>query len=163
MRMLRDHGQDPKRRYYHPVIGYNYRMTNLQAAIGTAQLEKINSLLSFKNKISVLYKKYLMDVPGIISPDINYEVKSVCWLYSILLDTPYPISRDELMKKLKNKGVETRPFFWPISALPPYKSDKEFPNSEYISDHGLNLPSGYNLTEKDIKYICDIIKNEIKN
>ncbi|OGG00995.1 aminotransferase DegT [Candidatus Gottesmanbacteria bacterium RBG_16_38_7b] len=163
MRVLRDHGQKPGRRYYHPFIGFNYRLTNLQAAIGLAQLEKIHSFLKFKSRLASLYNRYLENTPGIIIPKTDYEAKPVCWLYSVIIDDPYPLTRDEVMEKLKNKGIETRPFFFPVNLLPPYKSSQKFPNSNYLFQHGLNLPSGYNLTPGEITFICQQIRDEIKN
>ena len=163
MTLLRDHGQHLSRPYYHPVIGYNYRLTNLQAAIGLAQLERIEKLLNFKKNLCKVYNKYLNNTSGIVLPRTSKETRPVCWLYSILITPPYPLNRDQLMAKLNMKGIETRPFFSPLHLLPPYKSDQKFPGSLYLSQNGLNLPSGYNLTPADVKYICLQILNEIKN
>ncbi|OGG06468.1 hypothetical protein A2777_05815 [Candidatus Gottesmanbacteria bacterium RIFCSPHIGHO2_01_FULL_40_15] len=159
MKMLRDHGQDPGRHYYHPLIGFNYRMTNLQAALGTAQLERIQKLLNFKSRIAALYTNMLSKVAGIYFPEIPAGTEAVCWLYSVIVDKPYPLSRDVLIKKLKNRGIETRPFFYPMHRLPAYISEESFPAADYLFHHGINLPSGYNLTEGDIKYICAVIKS----
>lgn len=157
MKILRDHGQDPDKHYFHPYVGFNYRMTNLQAAIGLAQLERIDALLRFKMNLSSLYKRFLKDIPGITFPELNYEADPVCWLFTMLVDKPFKLNRKELIDKLKKKGVDSRPFFVPLHEQPNYVSKRDFNNAEYLSLHGLNLPSGYNLKENDIKYICGII------
>ena len=159
MQILRDHGQDPAKHYFHPLIGFNYRMTNLQAAVGLAQLERFNKLLAFKNKISRLYKNYLQDIPGIIFPETKINTRPVCWLFSAVVDKPFKLSRDLLMDKLASFGIETRPFFIPIHRQPSYLKKDLFPNSDYYSRHGFNLPSGYNLTESEIKFISEKIKH----
>lgn len=158
MRVLRDHGQDPKRRYYHKIIGYNYRMTNIQAAIGVAQLEKIDAFIAKKVWIANIYNLLLANIKGITLPPQARSGKNVYWMYSVLLDKPYALSRDKLMKVLLKKRVETRPFFYPITSLPPYKSKTDNFNSSYLSKHGINLPSSVTLQEEQIHYICDVIK-----
>jgi perosamine synthetase len=159
MRMLRDHGQKPDRRYYHEVIGFNYRMTNLQAAIGLAQLERIDKFIKLKRLIAQFYNKHLKNIPGIILPPQEGWARSVFWMYSILIDKPYPYTRDQLIYILQKKNIESRPFFYPLHSLPPYKIKDDFKNSDYLSQHGLNLPSSVTLTKKDIQRIAYIIQS----
>lgn len=162
IRILRDHGMAKDKKYYHPVIGFNYRMTNLQAAIGVAQLERIDEILQKKKRINNLYNSLLDDVKAIIFQAHNEKSESVCWLYSVLIDEKTSkISRDELIHKLKEVNIDTRPFFYPIHLMPPYKTKGKFKVAEGISKQGINLPSGVNLTTKDIERIVSKIKDFI--
>lgn len=161
MRVLRDHGMDIKRRYWHEVVGFNYRMTNLQAALGVAQLGKIDSFIERKRKTAKIYESFLKNVQGVaLHPEMPWA-KNVYWLYSILIDgKSYGISRDELMNKLAENGVETRRFFYPMHLMPPYKRyavNCHFPITEKLSSSGINLPSSVKLTEKDIYEVAQII------
>jgi len=157
MRLLKDHGTDPKKRYWYPVVGFNYRMTNVQAAIGLAQLERVEEFIKIKRKNAELYELLLKDIQGVVLPPIEKEgVRNVYWMYSILLD-----DRDKIMKKLEENGVETRPFFYPIGDMPPYETSESFPVSKKLSEKGINLPSSVKLDEQDIRKIAEIIKNNI--
>ncbi|MCL4338857.1 DegT/DnrJ/EryC1/StrS family aminotransferase [Patescibacteria group bacterium] len=158
MRILRDHGQNPKKRYYHDVVGFNYRMTNMQAAIGMAQFERIEKLIVKKREIARCYEKYLKGINGIfLAPKLHWS-KSVYWMYSVLIDSPYPKTRDEMMIILQKENIETRPFFYPVSKLPPYKQSGDFAQSIYLSAHGINLPSGTTLSEDDIKRVAKVFQ-----
>lgn len=160
MKIYRDHGQTPGRRYYHEVIGFNYRMTNIQAAIGLAQLERIGKFLIKKKQIAVWYDSYLKGIEGIKLYKEKPNMRSVNWLYSLLVTAPFPLNRDQLSKVILKYQIETRPFFYPLHMLPLYKSGDIFRNSERIAKCGLSLPSGVSLTEKDIKFISGIIRKE---
>ncbi len=161
MRVLRDHGMDIKRRYWHEVVGFNYRMTNLQAALGVAQLEKIDKFIGKKRKIAKLYNSFLKNVQGVVSHPEMPQAKNVYWLYSILINKEaYGISRDEVMNKLAENSVETRRFFYPLHHMPPYKRyspNCHFPITEKLSSTGINLPSSVKLTEKKIYEIAQLI------
>lgn len=159
MILLRAHGESHSGHYFHPQLGFNYRMTNMQAAIGLAQIERINKLLNIKKNISDLYREQLKNVQGITIPETNYQTRNVCWLFSIIVDIPYPLTRNQLISKLAKKGIDSRPFFIPIHKQPNYIQKGNFQNSAYASEHGLNLPSGYDLTNQEINYICESIKN----
>jgi len=161
MKVLRDHGMDIKRRYWHEVVGFNYRITNLQAALGVAQLEKINKFIEKKRKNAKIYDSFLKNVQGLVlHPEMPWA-KNVYWLYSILIDNKnYGISRDELMNKLAENYVETRRFFYPIHFMPPYKRyavNCRFPVTEKLSSNGINLPSSVKLAEKKIYEVAQLI------
>ena len=157
MRILRDHGMNPNKRYWHDVIGFNYRMTNLQAAVGVAQLEKIDEFIKRKREIAKTYNSLLNDVKGIVLPPEMSWAMNVYWMYSILIEDDFYITRDQLMGKLEENEIETRPFFYPMHVMPPYKSDIKFPVAERISERGINLPSAVTLKEEDITKIVEII------
>ena len=161
MKFLKDHGMSKEKRYWHPEIGYNHRMTNIQAALGVAQLEKINEIIETKRKNAALYNSLLKDVKCITLPPEEEHAKNVYWMYSILIEEEFPITRDELMIKLKENGVDSRPFFYPMSVMPPYKSDERFPIAEELAKKGINLPSSVKLEIEDIKKITDVIKKYI--
>ncbi len=158
IRLLRDHGMSPDRRYWHHEIGYNYRLTNLQAAVGVAQMEKAGDILEAKKHIAELYESGLKDVRGISLPPKAKWASSVCWLYSILVDDEKTGGgRDELMAELSKAGIETRPFFPPAHMQPIYNTGQSLPVAEYLSMNGLSLPSAIKLRQEEINHVIDTI------
>lgn len=154
-RLLRDHAMSKLKRYFHAEIGFNYRLTNIQAAIGLAQLEKIEYIIKRKIEIAYTYNKFLKDVEEISLPPEEAWAKNVFWMYSILVKNSM---RDKLMKKLSDYGIETRPFFVPMHKLPPHKAGGKFPVSDRLSLQGINLPCFVEISNREIKYTCDKIK-----
>jgi perosamine synthetase len=160
IRLLRDHGMSQERRYWHPIIGYNYRMTNLQAALGVAQMEKIESILKRKKDIADEYSLGLKNIPGITLPPCQSWAENVYWLYSIIIDKhKFGLNRDELLDYLKKEGVETRPFFIPCHKQPCYDLNLNLPVANFLSENGLSLPSSPQLTRDDIFKIVKLIQN----
>jgi perosamine synthetase len=160
-RVLRDHGMSKTKRYWHPEVGYNYRLTNMQAALGVAQLEQIDRIIAAKRGNAALYNRLLKDVPGVILPPEADWAQNVYWMYSILLGERFGIERDELMKRLKAREIDSRPFFYPIHTMPPYLANaagQEFPVAVDLSRRGLNLPSSATLTPEQIAQVCQAIK-----
>jgi perosamine synthetase len=155
--MLRDHAMSPERRYWHFAVGYNYRLTNLQAAIGVAQLERIGALIEAKRRIARIYNILLAEVPGITLPPEAPWAKNVYWMYSILVEDSFGAGRDELAAHLKKRGIDSRPFFYPLHTLPPYRQDISLPVAEMLARKGLNLPSSALLQESEIKRIVEAI------
>lgn len=155
MRTLRDHGASIRRKYYYPWLGFNYRMTNIQAAIGLEQLKKIDQILVKKREIASLYEKYLKSlVPRIILPPEAEWAENVFWMYSILVPAKGKITRDFLMIQLKKAGIDSRPFFFPIHKYKRFQVNEKNPVTEYLATTGINLPSSPNLDEEKIKFIC---------
>jgi perosamine synthetase len=140
MRVLRDHGMSKTKRYWHDVIGYNYRMTNLQAAIGLAQLERIEEIHKNRKMYEENYKEILDPKSFTFQQDIENRTR-ITWLVSVLLDES--INREEYIKELKTKGIDGRPFFYPLSDMEIYKPycKDETPISHKLSKVGLNLPT----------------------
>jgi perosamine synthetase len=156
--MLRDHAMSPQRRYWHFEVGYNYRLTNLQAAIGVAQMERINELIAIKRHNAHYYNTLLREVRGITLPPEAPWAKNVYWMYSILVEDSFGVGRDELAAHLKERGIDSRPFFHPLHTMPPYQQDISLPVAESLARKGLNLPSSALLQEKDIERIVGTIK-----
>ncbi|MFC1729977.1 DegT/DnrJ/EryC1/StrS family aminotransferase [candidate division KSB1 bacterium] len=159
MDILKNYGNSPDRKYDYKVIGFNYRMTNMQAAVGVAQIKKIDEIIDKKRENASIYNKLLKDVKGITLPAEEDYAKNVYWMYTMLVEDDFGITRDELASLLSKKGIETRPIFPPISSFEIYKTDDRFPIAEEVARKGLNLPSSAKLTEKDIKFIVDAIKD----
>ena len=163
-KLYRDQGKETSfHNYYHPVIGYNYGFTNLQAAVGIGQLKQIKSLARKKRAIAAFYKKLLANIKGLSFQKEADYAKSNWWMFSILVDKKkFGRSRNELMNFLTTKNIETRHFFYPIHMLPPYKNgikSSDFKITKKIADQGMNLPTFATLTRSEIKYICDSIKS----
>lgn len=163
-KMLGDMAFIKERRFLHPQIGFNYRLTNLQAAVGLAQLENIEELVSIRRRNAKLYNSLLEDVKGITLPPELSHVKNVYWMYSILVEPEFGRSRDNIIDKLAKKEIETRPFFIPMHMQPIFSGvEGGYPVAEELSEKGINLPSGATLREDDIEYIAEIIADEPGN
>jgi perosamine synthetase len=160
-RMLRDHGMSRRKKYWHSHIGFNYRMTNLQAALGVAQMERIDHVIERKRRNARLYNSLLKELPGITLPPEAPWARSVYWLYTILIGKKIKIRRDRVIKGLAHRGIETRPVFYSINSLPPYRNGRHqrFPVAEEISTQGLSLPSSPLLSANSIHRVCDVIQD----
>ncbi len=158
MKVLRDHGMKKDQKYYHEVIGFNYRMTNLQAAIGVAQLERIEDILEQRRLLEFEYRKRLSEFDFIELQRIDLPNREkITWLVSILV---HKIDREELIQKLKEARVDVRPFFYPLSKMDIYKQ-YVFSNANCLrlSELGLNLPSSLELTEEAPRKVYEILKS----
>lgn len=155
LRFLRDHAMSPQKRYWHTELGYNYRMTNMQAAVGVAQMGRVEQLIARKNHITQKYNKGLSDFKAVTLPPHASWATSVYWMYSILINENASLHRDEVMAGLKENNIDSRPFFYPIHEMPPYGGKSgQFPVAEDLSRRGINLPSGTTLTDADIERVC---------
>jgi len=140
-------------------IGYKYKMSNLQAAWGLAQLERIEELLAKKKLIHNWYDQELWGIEGLqVSKKSTYTEKSNHWMTSIVLNGKFKVGRDELMEKMKEKGIDSRPFFPPMSSFPMFEN-RYTPVATHIGANGINLPSAHKLTQEQIVYICSTIKS----
>jgi len=158
LRKKKNQGNHDAIRYFHDVLGYNFRMTNIQAAIGCAQMERIEDTLERKKNLFGWYKE---ELKGLVKfQEIEEYITSSIWMVCFLL--PKNINREDLMKFMDAKGIETRPFFFPIHEMPFY-SNVENKNTIEISKHGMNVPSYPQLKKEDVVYICNQIKEYLKN
>lgn len=155
-RVLRGQGQDPEHRYWFPIVGFNYRMTNIAAAIGLAQTECFDWHVSRRREIAGMYRERLADRADLqFSPEAEWA-ESAFWMSSVVLRGATRSGRDQVMERLAADGIETRPFFHPMHTLPPYVGAKgSFPVAERLSASGINLPSGAGLTESDLDRVCE--------
>ena len=156
---LKNHAMSKDQRYFHSEVGFNYRLTNIQAALGLAQLERIDDFIEKKRKIAQTYNRLLGDLKGItLSPEASW-CKNVFWMYSVIVEDGFGLSRNELMNRLSENGIETRPFFVCMHKQPPYASNLELPVAERLSARGINLPSSVNLKEEEIEFVCSVIRS----
>ena len=149
-------GLSKDKEYWHEIIGYNYRMTNLCAALGLAQIKKVNKFLEKKKLIFDYYKSKLSQLNITFQSNSSSQNISSYWMICFLLNNDF--QRDELRNYLKDKGIETRPIFYPIHLMPMYKGEiGDFPKAEDIAFKGINLPSYPELSLKELDYICSNI------
>lgn len=154
---------DGPRNYMHADIGFNYRMSNVVAAIGLAQTEKAEMYKSLRMRNNAYYRQYLCDVPGIQFQPLSEEYVNVAWMNAIVVDPEmYGHTKDELIAFLKENGVDTRLLFVGMHRQPCLKKfgadcSGEYPITDWLSENGLYLPSASSLSEEDIKYICQQI------
>jgi perosamine synthetase len=163
--MLKGQGQDFEKRYWFPIIGYNYRMTNIQAALGLAQLEQIEWHLGRRRENGRWYRDAFSAHPQFALQVEQPWAKSAYWINSVVLPDALPISRDEVMSRLNTLGIETRPFFYPMHILPMYAGligEQRFPVADSIAARGMNLPSSGNLTRDDVDYVVQAIVDVCK-
>ncbi len=155
MRVLRDHGMSKDRKYYHEVIGFNYRMTNLQAAIGVAQVERIDSILQWRSDLEEKYYQALSRIRGVELQKRNLPGrKKIAWLVSVLVDED---KRDRLVTAMKSNEIDVRNFFIPLSEMEIYRSyGKNCVNSRELSRRGINLPTTIDITDRIIESIGSI-------
>lgn len=158
---------EKEKRFVHNEIGYNYRFTNIQAALGLAQLENIEEFIELKKGIGRKYNELLSSNSKIyLLPEKNEYAENIYWVYPIVLKSTFEKDAVYVMKKLANKGIGTRPFFYPMHLQPillknkSIKTGLKLPNSEYLSEMGFYIPSSMTLTDEEIHFIANTI-NEI--
>ena len=156
-------------KFLHEDIGFNYRLPNISAALGLGQLHQIKKIFSEKKRIYLRYKKNLANIRGVNIPLVRGWVTNyIMWVFNIYLDKNFPITRDELVKRLESKNIETRNAFVPINKqkilIKKYKLFKEndCPNANYIMENGFYLPSGNNIKNEEIDFVCSEIKKQSK-
>ena len=155
-RRLRDHAFSPERHFWHEYRGFNYRMTNLQAAVGLAQTERLAEIVESRRTNARLYTERLRGLPGLSLPREMAPARSVCWMYGMLVEEDFGCTRDELRRHLADVGIETRTFFIPIHFQPIYFEQfrgERFPIAERLCQRGLYLPSGSSLTLTEIETV----------
>ena len=160
IRFLRDHAMSLSKRYWHPEIGYNYRMTNLQAAMGVAQLNRIDDIIEKKRKIFFWYSEELKSIEQI---KLNHQArwaKSVYWMICVNISGFKETDRDKLILKLRERNIDSRPYFYPLSSFP-FIEDVKNPVAYNIYYSGLALPSYFDLTQAQVIYICRELKKLI--
>lgn len=155
-RYLSTQAKDDMLYYTHNEIGYNYRMTNVQAAMGIAQMEKLEEFIEIKLKNYEIYKSKIESIEGIRLLEFNQNSRNNKWFYSLILEN-YKLSRDEIIKHLKDNGIETRPIWGLIHNQKPYLNNEKYniEKANYYIDRVINIPCSTNLIEQDIYYIVN--------
>ncbi|QIL01453.1 DegT/DnrJ/EryC1/StrS aminotransferase family protein [Sphingomonas sinipercae] len=154
LRKVKGQGQSLTRRYWHDELGFNYRMTNICAAIGTAQMERLDAILARKRQIASMYREALSPA-GLEFQQTGADVQSSEWLVTLLL--PRGVDRDAIMAGLSARGIDTRPVFYCAHQLPMYRSDRPFPVAEDIAARGISLPSYPALTDEQVRQVSDAL------
>ncbi len=163
IRLLRGQGMDPKRRYYFPVTGFNYRLTNVACAILCAQLERRDEILAERHRVFARYRELLGQTPGLGYQPVADWAEPTPWLFSVLVEQDeFGMSRDELGDQLAVRGIETRPLFVPLHTLPPFSEasrarGENLPHTERLAASGLNLPTYNGLTHAEQDWIVEAI------
>ena len=167
MRILRDHGMDKSKRYWHNVVGYNYRMTNLNAALGVAQMEQLEEFHHKRKMLRFLYDKYINFNLNFLKPIKAPQGTEVDWFYNLNLSPDSKIKRDKLINELSKLGIDTRPFFYPLHLMPPFKKynkiESDFSNAESFSKNGLYLPLYPSLLKEDVQFISEEINKIVSD
>jgi perosamine synthetase len=155
-RHFKGQGLAAHREYWHDVVGYNYRMTNLCAAIGLAQIERVDEFIDRKRRLGALYRAALRGMPLAVhaeGPDVEHSY----WMVTVLVDKPE--EREPLREHLAAAGIETRPVFFPIHTMPMYSGRyQRIPVAEDIARRGINLPSFPSLTDNEVREVCDAVQ-----
>jgi len=166
---LRDHGRNPgDKMFWNAEVAYKYKMTSMQAALGLAQLERINELVERKRQIFNWYQSELGSIERIT---LNYEApdtKNTYWMVTVVLDEKFGVKKDTLMSLMLERGIECRPFFHALSSIPAYQKLEQAEQAQQrnksaykISPYGLNLPCGMNMTEEKVAYVCEVFKSAL--
>ena len=146
--------------YTHDEIGYNYRMTNLQAALGLAQLEQLEDFIQTKEDNYMLYKNEINKIPGLRILDFRNNIRPNYWFYALYVDDPYPINRDQIIKYLSSRKIQSRPIWGLISDQKPYLENQAYKieKSKRNLEHIVNIPCSSNLTREEAKYVVECLK-----
>ena len=164
---LRDHAFSHERHFWHKFVGFNYRMTNLQAAVGLAQVEQMATFVAQRRQNALEYNCRLSTIPGIRTPAEAPWAKNVYWMYGIMVDEKeYGMNRDQLRKVLADNGIETRTFFIPMHCQPVYWDafkGQRYPVAEDLCKRGFYLPSSSSLALDEIEYVANVIREACPN
>jgi perosamine synthetase len=159
---------EPKRRFVHKELGWNYRITNLQAALGLAQLEQLENFIKRKREIGRIYASLLKDLPEIQQPlTSTIYAENIYWVYGLVVQEKSKKTIDEIVSGLTNKHIGTRPFFWCMHEQPVFLDkgwyqNEKYPNAEYMARNGFYLPSGLGLKDEEIKFVADSLLEIVK-
>jgi perosamine synthetase len=165
IRTLRAQGRDPRRRYYFPVTGYNFRLTNVASAILCAQLERRSQIQERREQIFERYCELLADIPGIGLQPVAEWAQPARWLFCVTVnEREYGCARDELAARLRERGIETRPFFVPLHRLPPFREasrrrQEHLPVTDELGACGINLPTYTQMSDEAIRSVCDAVRS----
>jgi perosamine synthetase len=171
IQVLRDHGRQPgDRMFWNTEVAYKYKMSSMQAALGLAQLERIEELIQRKTEQFAWYQNELAGLDGLTLNETPAHVRNTYWMVTIVLDKKFGLNKTQLMERFSQYGIDTRPFFHPLSSIPAYEDSEQAYLARQrnqvvydISPYAINLPSALNLTREDIKHVCDCLKDILSN
>ena len=164
-KIMRDHGMSPQKKYWHEFAGVNFRMTNMQASIGVAQLKKINNFLLKRKNVFQRYDKHFKSNSQLLLLPKNSWSENSYWLYTLVVSEFTEKKRDKLLKALSDRGIDARPGFYPLHKMPPYQkysNGSDYPISSFLGTSTINLPSSPGLTSDEIDHIAQIVINELE-
>ncbi len=167
-RSLRNLCFQPGRRFVHQELGWNLRMSNLQAAVGVAQLERLNEFVARKRCMGRRYTELLTGVPGLQLPLAStHYAENIYWVYGVVLDDDLLADAAEAMARLHAAGIGTRPFFWPMHEQPVFHrmgmfQGERYPVAEQLARRGFYLPSGLALTDEQIEQVCQVVQEQLR-
>ena len=164
-KIMRDHGMSPQKKYWHEFAGVNFRMTNMQASIGVAQLKKINNFLLKRKNVFQRYDKNFKSNSQLLLLPKNSWSENSYWLYTLVVSEFTEKKRDKLLKALSDRGIDARPGFYPLHKMPPYQkysNGSDYPISSFLGTSTINLPSSPGLTYDEIDHIAQIVINELE-
>lgn len=159
----------PNRRFYHEELGYNFRMSNIQAAVGVAQLEKIEEHLKLKRELGASYQEKLKGVEGLQLPVAKTDyAENLYWVFGMVLDESVPMDAAEMMSKLARRNVGCRPFFYPMHLQPVLRKmglfeGESYPVAEKLGERGFYVPSGLTVTEEQREYVAEQLLSILKD
>jgi perosamine synthetase len=149
-----------QRQFWPSVIGYKYKMTNLQAAIGCGQLERIDELIAGKRRIFEAYRQRLAGLPLCMNPEAPGTVNG-CWMPTIVVDQSVSFDREQLLERFKRDQIDGRVFFWPLSSTPPFTACPENRVSYGLHGRAVNLPTYHDMTDSDIERVVRCVKESL--
>jgi len=162
IRLLKNQGMTQKRRYWHPVIGYNYRLTNVQAAIGLAQVERLEGLLLRHQEIARWYQDELEGVQGLWWQHQRRWARHAWWQFVAIVEDEFSPDRDAVIEKLQEGGIDARRLYYPMHTLPPYEENarnRQYPVADQLSARGICLPTWSGLKREDVRYVCEQLRS----
>lgn len=168
--VLRDHGRQPgDTMFFNAEVGYKYKMSSMQAALGLAQLERVEELIERKRQIFLWYRDELAGVDGVTLNSQAPDVKNTYWMVTAVLDPKFGLKKERLIELMRQSNIDCRPFFHPLSCLPAYENAEQARRAKQrnsvsyaISPYGVNLPSGMDLTGAKVQYVCDGLKEILR-
>jgi perosamine synthetase len=164
LRLFRGQGMDACKRYWHPVVGFNYRMTNLVAAIGLAQMERVGTALEARQKVAANYNRLFASATADLQlPHVAEWAHHVFWMYTVFIKGFSEDHRDAVVQHMDHHGIETRPVFYPVNSMPPYLGNKgDVPVSSSLAASGICLPTHEKLSDEDQAWTAEILLQAIE-
>jgi perosamine synthetase len=165
IRLLKNQGMTKEHRYWHPVVGYNYRLTNLQAAIGVAQLERLAELLARHRQVASWYQEALAGVRGLWWQQQKEWARHAWWQFVVIIDDEFGADRDAVITRLQENGVDARRLYYPMHQQPIYEEsarNRQYPVADYLAARGICLPTWSGLKREDVHYVCEQLRGCVR-